>query len=226
MIYLAALTALVAAGGVGLLSVILKNRWPGKNKISKALEALKKETIAIAGELVPIGQEELEDFSSKQINKSFKRGMVISAKGAFTTIFHEPLMAYNYKKYIGGGPWQNALLYIMTDKHEFTYWLQKSGTEIFIDGNRVGNLKKDNVLYGAKRKKALAKIGTPKNELTPIIIYDKEVGSLSNKTLVGKDLGARAFEFLKENFTREEKLLFLAIVGLQLVMRGIEQKKK
>lgn len=225
MIYLAALTALVAAGGVGLLSVILKNRWPGKNKISKALEALKKETKAIAGELVPIGKEELEDFSSRQTNRSFKKGMVISAKGAFTTIFHEPLMAYNYKKYIGGGPWQNALLYIVTDNHEFTYWLQKSGTEIFIDGNRVGTFKTDNVLYGAKRKKPLAYIGTPKNELTPIYIYDKEMGSMTNQTMLGKDLGARAFQFLKEEYSREEKLLFLAITGLILVMKSIEEKK-
>jgi len=225
MIYLAALTALVAAGGVGLLSVILKNRWPGKNKISKALEALKKETKAIAGELVPIGKEELEDFSSRQTNRSFKKGMVISARGAFTTIFHEPLMAYNYKKYIGGGPWQNALLYIVTDNHEFTYWLQKSGTEIFIDGNRVGTFKNDNVLYGAKRKKPLAYIGRPKNELTPIYVYDKEMGSMTSKTTLGKDLGARAFQFLKEQFTREEKLLFLAIAGLLLVMNSIEEKQ-
>jgi hypothetical protein len=225
MIYLAALTALVAAGGVGLLSVILKNRWPGKNKISTALEALKKETMAIAGELVPIGKEELEDFSSKQIHRSFKKGMVISAKGAFTTIFHEPLMAYSYKKFLGGSAWQNALLYIMTDKHEFTYWLQKSGTEIFIDGNRVGTFKIDKVLYGAKRKKPLAYVGTPKNELTPIFVYKKEMGSMTTKTTMGKDLGARAFQFLKDDYTREEQLLFLAITGLILVMNGIEQRK-
>lgn len=223
MIYLAALTALVAAGGVGLLSVVLKNRWPGKNKISKALDALRKETLQIAGELVPIGKEELEEFSPRQTNKSFKKGVVTSAKGVFTTIFHEPVLAYNYKKYLGGGIRDNALLYIMTAKNEFTYWLQKSGTEIFIDGHRVGTFKNDNVLYGAQKKKPLAKIGPMVNDMNPVFIYDKEMGSITHKITEGKDLSARAFQFLKDDFSREEKLLFLAVCGFELVIRGLDK---
>jgi hypothetical protein len=200
----------------------LKNRWPGKNKISKALDGMKQEALQIAGELVPIEMEEMEEFSSRQSNKSLKKGMLTSGKGVFTTIFHEPLMAYSYKKYLGGGPRNNALLYMTTSKNEFTYWMQKSGIEVFIDGTRVGILKNDNILYGAQKKKPLVKIGPELNGLSPVFIYDKEMGSIATKTTMGKDLGARAFQFLKEDFTREEKLLFLAIAGFELVIRGID----
>lgn len=225
MIYLAALTALVAAGGVGLLSVVLKNRWPGKNKIKQALEAMKKEAAALSGDLVPIEAEELDAFSSRQQNSSLKKGLMTTAKGAFTTIFHEPVMAYNFKKYMGGDLRHNALMVIIIHGNEFTYWLQKSGTEIFIGDQRVGTLKKDNKLYGTKTKKVLAEIKPESNGLSSVMVYDKEVGSISSSNPTGeKELSNRAFEFVKDNLSREEKLLFLALSGYELVMRSIEAK--
>jgi hypothetical protein len=226
MIYLAALTALVAAGGVGLLSMVLKNRWPGKSKIKQALEALKKETLEITGELVPLDTEEMENFSSRQENKTLKKGLMTTGKGVFTTLFHEPVMGYHFKKYMGGGLRNNALLYIVIAGNEFTYWMQKSGVEVFIDTQRVGTIKDGNVLYGTKTKKVLAEIGQEKNGIRPVRVYDREVGSLSSKKSTGKgrkEISARAFEFLKDDLKKEEKLLFLALTGLELVMRGIEK---
>ena len=58
-------------------------------------------------DLVPLESEELELMSLNQLNQSLKKGMTTTAKGVFTSIYQEPLVAYSYKKYIVNN---NALL--------------------------------------------------------------------------------------------------------------------
>lgn len=224
MMYLAALTALVTAGSVGLLSVALKNKWPGKKKIKEELAKLKADTLKLLEgmDLVPLGNEEMDAFSSVQEKHTLKKGMTITAKGVFVTIFHEAVMGYSYKKYMGGDARNNALMYIKTDKHHFTYYLQKSGVELHIDSNPVGVIKKDSKLYGLKTKKVLATIGAEREGLQPVVIYDREVGCLASAN-TGKTVTPRAFQILKDDLKREEKLLFLALAGFQMIIRNIEQ---
>lgn len=222
--YLAALTALVTVGGVGLLSTALKNRWPGKKKIKAELAKLKADTLKLLEgvDLVPLGGEELDAFSPVQENKTLKRGTSITAKGVFVTIFHEAIMAYSYKKYMGGNERNNALLYMKTKKHHFTYYMQKEGIELHVDSNPVGTIKKDGKLYGLKTKKVLVSLGAKREGLQPVMIYDREVGCLTS-TEEEKTVTPRAFQFMKDDLSKEEKLLFLAVAGFQLVMRGIEK---
>ncbi|GJM31853.1 MAG: hypothetical protein DHS20C18_08540 [Saprospiraceae bacterium] len=221
MIFLTALTALVAILGISVLSGVLGNMSPNRKRLEAEIKNLKLDMDKWAGELIPLDKEELELFSLTQDKQVLKKGWSTSAKGVFTTIYHEPVMAYNYKKYLGGTATTNALLYVRTSTNEFAYWLQKGGIQLIIDDQIVGEIR-DGALYGKKTKQVLAKVKQSQQELLPIQVYDKEVGSVT-KALppANKDLSPRAFEFVKEGMSKEEELLFLSLATLELVKKTV-----
>ncbi len=221
MIFLTALTALVAILGISVLSGVMGNTSPSRKSLPKEVKKLESDMDKWIGELVPLNKEELELFSLTQDKQVLKKGWATTAKGIFTTIYHEPVMAYSYKKFIGGTPTTNALLYVRTANNEFAYWLRKSGIQLVIDGQIVGEIR-NGALYGKKTKKILAKVKSSPAELLPIQVYDKEVGSVT-KALPSADktLSPRAFEYVREDMTKEEELLFLSLATLELVKKSV-----
>ncbi|MEM6967110.1 MAG: hypothetical protein AAF573_20270 [Bacteroidota bacterium] len=178
---------------------------------------MKGEITPWINELVPWTREELELLSSNQVKQKVKRGIITTAKGVFTSIYHEPLIAYSYKKYISSK--DNAVLYARTSHHEFVYRTQKGQTEIFIDNQKVGYLNEQGLLYGGKKKRLLARINQDQDTLDlPIIVRDKELG-----TLVKSNAGTvnpRAFQFVSKMGHKEEAV-FLSLAVLELVKSSI-----
>lgn len=223
MIPFALITLAVMGGGFVLLTRIMPHVQPNYKRVREDLKVMQADMDKWQKqELVPIGKEELELFSLNQLNQTIKKSITVRAKGVFTTIYHEPVLAYTYKRYISSGI--NALLYARTATHEYAYWVRNKEIQILIDNKLVGTLLKDGGLYD-ERKRMIAKINLTQSELSPVVVRDREVASLV-KTEVNKGnvLSPRAFQFVKSDITEEEEKIFLALATLELVQRSVPKK--
>ena len=225
VVILTALTVLVTSLVLFLAFRVLGNYKPGKRRVQEDLKKMKEEVAPWVGELVPISKEELELFSQGQINQALKKRMTTSAKGVFTTIYNEPIVAYNFKRYIAKEV--DAVLYARTTTHEFAYRIKGGEVKVVIDNELVGTLKDNGVLYGGRRNRMIARINREEGlELMPIIVNDKEVGNLVKalpppKT---KSVDARAFEFVRDDLNEEERKIFLSLAIYELVQRNQSSK--
>ena len=224
MIYLTILAALVFVMIAVVLPKIFNNFQPSDRRVREDLEKMKAELTPYTGELIPINKEELEAFSTSQVNQILKKGMTTTARGVFTTIYDEPIVAYSYKKYIGSG--NNGILYVRTAEHEMAFRIRNKGIEIMIDDQVVGTFKDNGVLYGAKSNRMLARVAKDQPEFLPVLVKDREVGSVTKSNeKPGKNLSKRAFEFIKDDLNKEEEAVFLSLAVLELVQRTIDTKK-
>ncbi len=221
MMILAAMAGLLVVGGLALATVLAGNMAPGKKRLQMETQRMKEDMNKWVGELVPLNQEELELFSLGQDKQVLRKGVSTTAKGIFTTIYHEPVVAYSYRQYLGRKGQPNALLFARTAEHEYTYWIRKGKATLFIDDQEVGQLSAEGQLKGKRTGKILASVQGPKEKLLPVLVGGREVGSLTQKKSDGKKgLHDRAFEYLREDLSDKEEQLFLALAIQELVGRS------
>ena len=209
----------VTIGGIWLMYKLLTNFQPSSNKIRQDLQAMKEEISIWISDLVPWKSDELELLSLNQANKVVKKGITTNAKGVITSIYHEPMIAWAYKRYFAGS--NNAVLYARSSHHEFIYRIKKDSVQLHIDNQPIGEIRKDGKLYSIRTNRLLAQIHSkPVDGLLPIVVGDRELASLSNQT---ESLGTstRAFQLLSEDLDREEEALLLSMSILELVQREV-----
>ncbi|MEL6864582.1 MAG: hypothetical protein AAFP19_09190 [Bacteroidota bacterium] len=208
-----------AAGGLYLLYYVLVNFQPGTAKIEADLKKMKAEIEPWVAELVPWQEEELELLSLNQTNKLIKKGVVTTAKGIFTSIYHEPLIAYAYKKYVSTAG--TIILYARTSHHEFIYQKKKNEVRIMIDDEPVGILKQGHSLYSAQSNRLIARLGDEADSgLLPVLVGDKEVANLNQQVGV-TPVSTRAFQLVQEKMTDKEEAVLLSLSVLNLVEREL-----
>ena len=222
MALFALFTLLLAAAGVILLVRIFSNFAPGSRRLQQDLDMMKEDMDKWAGDLVPLTREEVELFSFNQEKHVMRKGFGKTAKGIFTSIYHEPVLAYIYKEYLGPG--KNALLYVRTGAQEFVYRISKKGIEVLVDRERVGVLREDGALYNNKGNRMLARINRDAGEFLPVLVNNREVANVArmNKGESSK-LGQRAFEFVKDDMSKEEKDVFLSLAVLEVIEQSINR---
>jgi hypothetical protein len=207
---------------ISALYQLLVNFQPGRSKIKADLQKMKAEIQPFIDELVPWTKEEMELLSLNQINKKIKKGITTTAKGIITSIYHEPLIAWSYKRYVS--PDNNAVIYARSSHHEFVFRIRKNKTEFKIDNQVIGTLRENGVLYSAKSKRLLARINRQSDELLlPVLVRDKEVASLINPEKTTK-INPRAFEFLSK-MDKEEEAILLSLAILEFVKNEIPRRK-
>lgn len=206
--------------GLGVAAIffglnILKNYKPGRSRIQKDLGKIKSELQPWVNDLIPWNKEELEQLSLNVINKTRKKGVLTNVKGVFTTIYHEPLIAWYYRRYVAAG--ENAVLYMRTSKHEFVYRIKGEDVEVVIDDWFVGRIDPDGVLYDFKKKKALARINKQSELLSlPVLVNEKPVASLVNPAKASDKKNQRALDLVAD-MPKEEESMFLALSLLEMV---------
>ena len=222
MIILVILTAIVIVGLVTLLSLFLGNAAPNRKQLDKTLDKLREDMRSWMGELTPIDQEELELFSLGQDKQTLRHGVTTTAKGIFTTIYHEPVVAYSYRRFIGPGT--NDVLLAQTSAHEYIFHTRKGKTMLYIDGQEVGSLDASGRLIGKRTKKELAKVNRETPKLLPVSVGGREVGSLVRpKNRGDKDPQERAFQFLRNDLSDKEEQLFLSLAVREMVERTVQK---
>ena len=217
-----ALAAILALGGIGIVTVLktMQNFRPGRNKIQKDLQQIKAELQPWIADIVPWSREEMEQLSFNQVKRTSRKRVVSSSKGIFTTIYHEPVIAWAYKKYVGQK--ENAVLYARTSRNEFIYRIKNEEVEVVIDDQLVGKIDAAGRLYNYKGTRQLAQINRQSQELLlPVMLGDKEIGSLTNPDRANKS-NPRAFQLLTE-MEKEEEEVFLSLAVLEMVRRDLKK---
>jgi len=188
---------------------------PSNKRVVKDIAKLKEEIKEWTATLVPWNKEEMELLSFSQTEQKIKKGLSKSAKGIFNSIYHEPLIAYNYKQYISTGA-TNALLLAHTSQHEFAYRIKNKEVFINIDNEYAGVLKENGCFYGGPKERLIARINKEESaKLHPILIGDKQAGSLVNREKASVP-NPRVFKFVAPMEAAEEKV-FISIAVLEMV---------
>lgn len=216
----ALITALIVALGIFLLVRSLSDYRPSRKRMLKDLASMKQEMDEWVEDLVPLTEEELDTFSFNQEKRWSKKR---KAKGVFTTIYHEPVLAYSYRAY--SGPGQPAVLYARTQHEDFAYVKGKDGVRIAVGGRELGTLKEDGTLVAAQGRKAIAEVSQAEGELLPVLVNKREVASVARMNRVGSErLGQRAFQFVKGDMSQKEKDIFLSLAVLEVVNQSLSDR--
>lgn len=200
---------------------VLPNLQPGKKKVQADLKKMKEEIKPWVSELVPLGNEELESMSTAQSKQVIKKRLTTTAKGVFSTIFEEPIVAYSYRRYIAAK--ENAILYVRTASKEIAYRIKNGKIQIVVNNKPLGVIKTNGALYSAKNNRLLARINREPQELLPVIVKDREVGSMVKHLPSKNDKGisGRVFEFVRDDMDEEEKEAFLSLTVLEMVTHSL-----
>lgn len=223
-ILIVVLFGLFAIGALALLYQLLTNFQPSQNKVQADLKMLKEELANWSAELIPWKEEELELLSINQTNKTTKKRLMTSiTKGMFTSIYHEPMVAYAYKKYVASSDTQNAILYACTAHHEFVYRFKKHEVEVSLDGKSIGILNKNGALYGKQSNRLLAQISQQEVDgLLPLRVGDRELASIPANS-ANTNSTTRALQFLEDGLNKDEQLVLLSLTVLEMVNRDFSQ---
>jgi len=213
------LTGIVIVSAVFFLAQLIKNFQPGKSRIEEDVRKMKSVMQLLINELVPWKKEELDLLSFNQTNKKISNGIVKTGQGIITSIYHEPMIAWSYKRYLGSG--DNAILYACTSHHEFVFRIQNNGTTVYIDQKEIGQLRDNGVLYSAKTDRLMARVNRSNANLTlPILVGDREVGTIKSNTYA-QQTNNRAFELLSE-MNDEEEAILLSFTILEMVAKDFK----
>lgn len=220
MIPLLVISTLLLVALFTLFKMWTSNRMPGKKQRARVIRELKEEMDTWSADLVPLNKEELDLFSLAQDKQVVKTGAGATAKGTFTTIFHEPVVSYSYKRYLGSKV--NELLYARTAEHDYVFWTEGGETLLEIDDQPVGTIS-GNALLGARTGKPIARIaGEAEENYLPISVGNRQVGAITANNADSKDpLSQRAFEFIPEDLNEQEEQLLLSLATLELVRRTL-----
>lgn len=212
---------ILALGMIGIMVLMktLQNYNPGRARIQADLKKIRAELAPLVADLVPWTAEEMEQLSFNQIKKSIKSGLVKTSKGVLTTIYHEPVIAWAYKKYVSRG--ENGLLYARTSNQEFIYRIKNGEVEMVVGDELKGILNQSGTLVSHKGNKQLAQINKNEDNLTlPVLVNNKLMGSLSNPDR-NQRKNTRAFQNLMK-MDKEEEELVLSLSILEMVKREID----
>jgi len=214
----------VLIGVVGLLVLLrlVSDFQPGEKKLKADLQKMRAETLQLAPDLTPVSKEELDLFATEQIHRVLKKRAVLTARGVFTTIYHEPVAAYSYRRYVSTK--LNALLFVRTAEREYVYRFRDTDVQIIIDGKPLGTIKSNGVLYSARDGQMIARMNSEVAGLLPVVAMERELGSITAKPAQpGKStLNSRAFAFVKDNMNEQEEVLFLSLAFMELVKRSVD----
>lgn len=216
--------ALALVGAMFLLYQLVTNFQPSSNKVNQDIQQLKRELANWTAELIPWKEEDLELLSVNQTNQTITKRVTKMIKGVFTSIYHEPMIAYAYKKYVGSSS-ENAVVYATTADHEFVYRIKKKEIQLQIDGRHVGVLKNGAQLYNAQNNKLVAKIDRNKHGGNlPLLLGDREIANLAPPS-ENPTTSSRAFEYVNDGLEDNEKLVLLSLTTLELISREVKRNE-
>lgn len=175
--------------------------------------AMREELSTTIDSLISLSDEELELLSINVEQLSKRPGINPVVTGVFTSIYHEPLIAFGQKSYGPSG--QEVFTAIYTSEHEFVYQTKGDQTTVNVDGQMIGTIHSDGNLYDMKERQVAHIEADDVLATHPVKVGSREVGEIVNPRLASSP-NPRAYTFL-EPMDIDEKVLFMSLTLLSLV---------
>lgn len=207
MYWIVIVVLLLAASAFFLLK-FLRNVQPDDNEVMADLKEIKELVKDFKGGLVPFEN----GISAQEMDQIVEKRNQRSGKGVYMSPDGNPVFAYAFRNYIG--PTKNNLIYVLTNDHEYVFRTNTKGTEISIDGNKIGLLRANGRMYDL-RNNEIAQI--ERNSMTAINtlkIGNKEVAKITLPEDIGK---IEAVKITETNLNTEENEMIKTLSIIELI---------
>lgn len=186
----------------------LRNVQPDEGEIAADLKELKTMVASFKGGFVPWS----EDISSNELDQILERKSHRSGNGVFLDRDNQPIFAYAFRRYIGPG--RNSLLYVLSLDHEYVFRTTTKGTDVSIDGQNMGIIRQNGVLYDIRNREVAEIKRFGAQSVNKIYLGQKEVAKIA---LPGNLESSRALEIqegLQLSADDHEKIRLLTVYEL------------
>jgi len=150
-----------------------------KSQKRRDLAKLKEDLKPLVDSLVALSDDELELLSINKASQSSKPGINPEITGAFTSIYHEPLVVYGEKTYGPNG--REKITVVYTSEHEFVYLTKGIKTDVYVDDHELGTIHSDGNLYDTKGRQVAHIEADDILATHPVKIGTREVGEILGK---------------------------------------------
>lgn len=192
------------------------NAAPTQRRVDEDVDQMKEETAEWRAGLFPwVAANELELLSLNHDAKWYKQSFGKALKGVFYSIYNEPMIVFGYKSYLRRGV--NTVIWATTKKHVFVYRGSKKKTDFYIDGEQVGFITREGLMYGGSRKRLLGRCNSYSEDHDSVVIWDREVAHIL-KSGPKERVNPRVFEII-EKLSAKEQLLLIAL-GFLTILHG------
>lgn len=177
--WLLVIVLLLVAAAFFLLK-FLRNVQPDDMEVMSDLKELKASVKEFKGGLVSFDK----GISAQEMDQIIEKKNQRSGKGVYMSPDGNPVFAYAFRTYIG--PTKNNVIYVLTNDHEYVFRTNTKGTEVSIDGNKVGLLRANGTMYDL-RNNEIAQI--KRNSMTgtnTVLFGDREVAKIALPENIGK----------------------------------------
>jgi hypothetical protein len=202
------IVVLLLAVSAFFLLKFLRNVQPDDNEVMADLKEIKELVKDFKGGLVPFEN----GISAQEMDQIVEKRNQRSGKGVYMSPDGNPVFAYAFRNYIG--PTKNNLIYVLTNDHEYVFRTNTKGTEISVDGNKIGLLRANGRMYDL-RNNEIAQI--ERNSMTAINtlkIGNKEVA----KIILPDDIGKiEAVKITETNLNTEENEMIKTLSIIELI---------
>jgi hypothetical protein len=202
------IVVLLLVASAFFLLKFLRNVQPDDNEVMSDLTGLKEAVKDFKGGLVPFEH----GISAQEMDQIIEKRKQRSGKGVYMSPDGNPVFAYAFRNYIG--PTKNNLIYVLTNDHEYVFRTNTKGTEISVDGNKIGLLRANGRMYDV-RNNEIAQI--ERNSMTAnntLKIGNKEVAKIALPENIGK---IEAVEITGTDLKAEEKEMIKTLSIIELI---------
>jgi hypothetical protein len=190
---------LVLVGLLLLFGKWLKNVQPTNVEVEEDLIELKEKIALFKGGLMPWSA----GISTNEADQIIEKANTRIGSGVLLSSLAEPVLAYAFKKYIGPG--KNTVMYILTHQQEYVFRRTTKGTEVTVNGQKIGLIRDNGTFYDLKNRAQGSVKKDTFNAINKIYIEDKEVAKIalptSNKIevveITGKEIDPTQQQIIK-----------------------------
>lgn len=190
----------------------------GRSQRQKDIKDLKARIRTYISDLIPMTDREMEDLSTNHDGISVRKGLGIIKTGVFTTIYHEPILAYALKSYTNLS--DSRILLVSTDSDDIIYETIGETTKVFLNDEEMGTIDAKGDFYNTSNNLLGHISADPALSSHPVLIDGKELGEIINPEL-NESPNPRAYQFL-EPMEDEHKKIFKVLTFLSLMEETID----
>ena len=184
---------------------------PESKAFKRMLENLRRRLKTQSAELVPWDHEMLGLLSMNKVNEKKPGWMNPVSSGQYTTIYHEPVLAY-----ITQTAGKVRVTVARTSNREFIFREKGKETEIWLDGQPFGLYTDGALLAPGKGSKLMARLDDrPDESQSPLILGNNPALTLGNRERASSP-NPRVLTLLRE-LSPEEENTALALALLRLI---------